>query len=100
MLLAWPPTTTATSRPPGGGRAGRIASPLVGLGEERAGRRGLTVEVDGETHRGRARVVEAVDEGERARSLVFSKYQPRYDGDLTDWRERSLPVAISLFPAE
>jgi deazaflavin-dependent oxidoreductase (nitroreductase family) len=36
------------------------------------------------------------DEAERARSLVFDKYQPRYDGDLLEWRERSLPVALDI----
>ena len=56
----------------------------------------VSVEVDGVEHRGRAVVVE---DDERARSLVFDKYQPRYDGDLTDWRARSLPVAIDLEPA-
>lgn len=37
-----------------------------------------------------------LDEAERARTLVFEKYQPRYEGDLLEWRERSLPVAIDL----
>ena len=36
------------------------------------------------------------DEAERARELVFDKYQPRYDGDLIEWRQRSLPVALDL----
>jgi deazaflavin-dependent oxidoreductase (nitroreductase family) len=36
------------------------------------------------------------EEAERARTLVFEKYQPRYEGDLLEWRERSLPVAIDL----
>jgi deazaflavin-dependent oxidoreductase (nitroreductase family) len=46
-----------------------------------------------------ARVLDATkdaDEAERARDLVFDKYQPRYDGDLLEWRERSLPVALEL----
>ena len=30
--------------------------------------------------------------------LVFEKYAPRYDGDLTEWRERALPIAIDLPP--
>ena len=33
-----------------------------------------------------------------ARQLVYAKYQPRFDGDLEDWRERSLAVAIELAP--
>jgi deazaflavin-dependent oxidoreductase (nitroreductase family) len=45
---------------------------------------------------GRGRVVEASDEDESARRLVFEKYQPTYKGDLTSWRGSSLPVAIDL----
>lgn len=33
-----------------------------------------------------------------ARRLVFEKYQARYSGDLSDWRERALPVAVDLRP--
>ena len=58
----------------------------------------VVVEVDGETRAGNARVVDEGDEVERARSLVFEKYAPRYDGDLTEWRERALPIAIDLPP--
>jgi len=36
------------------------------------------------------------DEVERARRLVFTKYQGRSGGDLRDWRVRALPVAIDL----
>jgi deazaflavin-dependent oxidoreductase (nitroreductase family) len=36
------------------------------------------------------------EEADRARELVFDKYQPRYDGDLIEWRQRSLPVALDL----
>ena len=44
-----------------------------------------------------ARVVaSASEEDERARRLVFEKYQPRYDGSLVSWRARSLPVALDL----
>jgi deazaflavin-dependent oxidoreductase (nitroreductase family) len=44
-----------------------------------------------------ARVVEpATDEDDRARTLVFDKYQPRSDSDLTSWREHALPVALDL----
>ena len=77
----------------GGGRSSDWVRNLVADGD-------VLVEVDGETRRGRARVVDAADEAEQARSLVCTKYQPRSDGDLTGWRERSLPVAISLLPAD
>jgi deazaflavin-dependent oxidoreductase (nitroreductase family) len=44
-----------------------------------------------------ARVLEAgTADDERARRLVFEKYEPRYDGSLESWRERSLPVALDL----
>jgi deazaflavin-dependent oxidoreductase (nitroreductase family) len=36
------------------------------------------------------------DEDARARRLVFDKFQPRYGGDLTGWREAATPVAIDL----
>lgn len=55
-----------------------------------------TVEVDEVVHAARGRVVADADESERARTLVFGKYQPRYEGDLTGWRERALPVALDL----
>ncbi len=43
----------------------------------------------------RARVLDdETDESRRARDLVFAKYQARGHGDLADWRERSLPVAL------
>ncbi len=45
---------------------------------------------------GRGRVVENLAEDERARELVTAKYRPRYRGDLSGWRRRSLPVAIDL----
>jgi deazaflavin-dependent oxidoreductase (nitroreductase family) len=38
----------------------------------------------------------ATAESERARTLVFDKYQARYGGDLTAWRGRALPVALDL----
>ncbi len=57
----------------------------------------VTVRVGDTTHVGRARVVGAgTDEDERARQLVFDKYQPRYGGDLRDWRARALPVAVDV----
>lgn len=58
----------------------------------------VLVEIDGDEHPARARVLESGDEAERARSLVFAKYAPRYQGDLTDWRQRALPVAIDVVP--
>jgi deazaflavin-dependent oxidoreductase (nitroreductase family) len=57
---------------------------------------GVTVRIAGRTLDGRARIVADPDEDERARRMVFEKYAPGYSGDLTDWRARSLPIAIDL----
>lgn len=54
------------------------------------------VRLDGDEHRGTARVVDDPEEEATARRLVFEKYQPRYDGSLESWRRRALPVAIDL----
>ena len=56
----------------------------------------VLVEVDGRVRRARGRIVESDAEAERARSLVFDKYASRYNGDLTSWRQRALPVAVEL----
>lgn len=54
----------------------------------------VQVELDGETRSARARLIDAGDEVEQARSLVFDKYTSRSNSDLTDWRQRALPIAI------
>jgi deazaflavin-dependent oxidoreductase (nitroreductase family) len=36
------------------------------------------------------------DEDRLARQLLLEKYSPTYSGDLTDWGETALPVAIDL----
>lgn len=76
----------------GGGRrsdwvANAIATPEV------------QVEVGGHAWGARARVVGEPAEEERARQLVFEKYQPTYDGDLSGWRETALPIALDLADA-
>jgi deazaflavin-dependent oxidoreductase (nitroreductase family) len=58
----------------------------------------VLVELDGAVRSAHGRVVEDGQEAERARSLVVDKYAPRYEGDLTAWRERALPVAVELAP--
>jgi deazaflavin-dependent oxidoreductase (nitroreductase family) len=55
----------------------------------------VTVRIGDVEHPATARVVDAVDEDRRARTLVFEKYAPR-NADLEDWRERALPVALDL----
>ncbi len=44
----------------------------------------------------RGRLIEDPEEDDLARRLLVEKYQPRYSGDLAEWRETSLPVAIEL----
>lgn len=58
--------------------------------------RAVTVELDGVTHRAAARVVTEPTESSTARTRVFEKYQHRYEGDLTTWRDTALPVALDL----
>jgi deazaflavin-dependent oxidoreductase (nitroreductase family) len=56
----------------------------------------VSVRIADRTFEGRARVVSDSDEDARARALLFEKYSPGYSGDLDDWRERSLPIAVDL----
>jgi deazaflavin-dependent oxidoreductase (nitroreductase family) len=65
-----------------------VADPACAV---RVGARDAPVEV------ARARILTAADaEDPIARSTVFDKYQPRQGGDLSDWRTRSLAVALDL----
>jgi deazaflavin-dependent oxidoreductase (nitroreductase family) len=58
---------------------------------------GAEVRIGDETHRVVARILDQAGEEEQAaRRLVFEKYQPGYDGDLSGWRVRALPVALDL----
>jgi hypothetical protein len=45
---------------------------------------------------GAARVVTHPEEDAWARDALVAKYQPTYSGDLTRWKQESLPVAIDL----
>ena len=57
----------------------------------------VTVRVRDVTFTAVARILEPrTDEDASARRLVTDKYQPRYDGSLEAWRERSLPVALDV----
>ena len=56
----------------------------------------VSVRVEDDEWPATARIVDDEAERRAAADLVFDKYQPRYDGDLTSWRERALPVAIRL----
>ena len=56
----------------------------------------VTVRIADRSFEGRARVVTDVDEDARARRLLLGKYEPRYGGDLSNWRETALPIAVDL----
>lgn len=43
-----------------------------------------------------ARLIDDPAEDRLARDLVFEKYQPGNEGDLTRWRAGALPVAVDL----
>jgi deazaflavin-dependent oxidoreductase (nitroreductase family) len=58
--------------------------------------RHVTVELGASSFDGHARVVADQAEAERARALVYDKYAPGYRGDLTAWRQTSLPIAVDL----
>ena len=55
----------------------------------------VTVHIGGERFEGRARVVEAPEEGTLARELLVEKYE-RTPGSLANWRRTALPVAVDL----
>jgi deazaflavin-dependent oxidoreductase (nitroreductase family) len=56
----------------------------------------VTVRVRDVTYAATARVITDAVEDERARTLVFDKYQPRNAGELVTWRARALPVALDV----
>jgi deazaflavin-dependent oxidoreductase (nitroreductase family) len=56
----------------------------------------VTVRIGKREFGGQARIVEDADEEAWARTALLEKYGPGYGGDLTNWSQRSLPVAIDL----
>lgn len=57
----------------------------------------VTVRIDDVTYNATARLVApATAEGPLARRLLFEKYSPGYSGDLANWRDTALPVALDL----
>ena len=56
----------------------------------------MRVRVGSRDHPGLGRIVTDPDEARLARDAVYHKYAGRYGGDLTDWREQALPVAVDL----
>jgi deazaflavin-dependent oxidoreductase (nitroreductase family) len=59
----------------------------------------VRVRAGGGEHPGLGRIVTDPDEDRLARDAVHDKYVVRYRGDLTAWRELSLPIAIDLDPS-
>jgi deazaflavin-dependent oxidoreductase (nitroreductase family) len=56
----------------------------------------VTVRIADRAFAGRARRVADSDEDARARTLLFDKYSPTYSGDLVEWRDTALPIAVDL----
>lgn len=56
----------------------------------------VTVELGGQQFPGTARILRGGVEEAQARRLLYEKYRARYGGDLANWRDRALPVAIDL----
>ncbi len=56
----------------------------------------VTLRIADRAFAGRARIVSSPEEDGHARRLVFDKYAPGYGGDLSEWRETSLPIAVDL----
>lgn len=57
----------------------------------------VTVRISGALFNGAARVIdEQTDEASMVRRLIFDKYQPIHEGDLTDPVRTALPVAIDI----
>jgi deazaflavin-dependent oxidoreductase (nitroreductase family) len=56
----------------------------------------VSVRIGEQTFQGRARRASDSDEDALARRLLFEKYSPTYSGDLKDWRDTALPIAVDL----
>jgi deazaflavin-dependent oxidoreductase (nitroreductase family) len=56
----------------------------------------VRVRAGGMEYPGLGRIVLAADEDRVARDAVYAKYSARYRGDLTEWRETALPVAVDV----
>jgi deazaflavin-dependent oxidoreductase (nitroreductase family) len=56
----------------------------------------VAVTIAGRRFDGRARIVDDPDEDGLARRLLLDKYAQGYSGDLTDYTQNALPVAIEI----
>jgi deazaflavin-dependent oxidoreductase (nitroreductase family) len=56
----------------------------------------VKVRLGDQSFEGHARIVGDADEDALARRLLLEKYSPGYGGDLSQWGETALPVAVDL----
>jgi deazaflavin-dependent oxidoreductase (nitroreductase family) len=56
----------------------------------------VRVRIRDQSLQGTARIVTDQEEDARARRLLLEKYTAGYSGDLSDWGETALPVAVDL----
>jgi deazaflavin-dependent oxidoreductase (nitroreductase family) len=56
----------------------------------------VAVRIGDRTFEATARTVTDPDEDSLARRLLFEKYSPTYSGDLAEWRDTALPIAVDL----
>lgn len=56
----------------------------------------VTVRIGKRTFAGTGRVLGMGEEDALARRLLLDKYEPTYSGDLKEWGETALPVALDL----
>ncbi len=56
----------------------------------------VQVRIGDRTFQGSSRTVTDGDEDARARRLLFDKYSSGYSGDLSEWRDTALPIAVDL----
>lgn len=57
----------------------------------------VSVRISDETFEGRARIIEGEEDDPLARGLLVEKYE-KAPGNLTRWREESLPVRVDFPP--
>ena len=56
----------------------------------------VSVRVGEREFAGTGRVVKDAEEDSLARRLLLEKYKPTYSGDLSEWGQTALPVAVDL----
>ncbi len=56
----------------------------------------VRVRIGDRTFESPARVVTDPDQDASARRILFDKYSPAYSGDLAEWRDTALVVAVAL----